>query len=846
MERVEILRGPQGTLYGRNATTGALNLITRRPNFDGTDGFVELEVGDYEHWRVEGAANLRVNDRLAFRIAGNVLARDGYLDNKAGGQVPGVDKDTDGRDQYALRVSGAWQFTDATDLWVMYERFDEDSNRIWDGVNLCKKNALPVNAGCEPNQIGFDRPHPGQSFVGFALGREDNAVPLGARDAATGLTYEFPRPQLGTREVYWDGDIEWLLEEEVWNFGLEHRGDGWSWDLVGGYQLTNFRFEQPNESRFYPIGFVLGATDENPSGLWPTSAFPESHRGLRTTGGCDWNTYRAGVLGGCVEDLPQSRGVAYAVSDLHTDYWFVETKFRAKFNDTLSVLIGGNYSDQQTAGYQAFMSNMTDMLSLQSFGNLPPLYPGFGAFEADGTGENYAAFGELYWHLAPNIKLTLGVRYNRDEKRFRSAIPVLQSLDANYFLRPFGLAVGTEPQWVRGTLAPYLFEFLFDLPVDQSAVALAEYYNATSAINAAADLPQLIDALQLVPPAEELGETRALSGRPDKLSFEEWSGRAVVDWILTPNSMVYLKYDRGFLPGSAGFGFAPDVDSEVIDSFEVGGKLRLLENTLSVDFAAFVYKYHDMRVGPGTGTQLDALNVDVDGHGAELDITWHPAQLPNLALNLAYGWVEVELADDYAEIDDRDRTQGNPDYVALNSGGEHYVAPVAAVLPLVDGAIDAEKAFGEADAPGAVYPNGIPAYFDRAFLDDNCNGCTLDGIPAQMKGNAPRHAPRHNINAGIAYSWFLTPGTITARWDYYWQDVSYGAVFNSAYDRIDSWGQHNASLIFESADGRWDARLWARNLANEENVFGRANRQGIVYGEPRIYGLSLRYNWGAQ
>ena len=363
------------------------------------------------------------------------------------------------------------------------------------------------------------------------------------------------------------------------------------------------------------------------------------------------------------------------------------------------------------------------------------------------------------------------------------------------------------------------------------------------AIAAAGNFDELIAALQIVPPAEELGEVRALSGRPEKLTFKEWGGRAVLDWVINPGAMVYAKYDRGFLPGSAGFTAAPDIDSEVIDSFEVGAKLRLLEDTLSLNFAAFLYRYHDMRVGPGTGTQLAGLNVDVDGHATELDITWRPAGLPNLTLNLAYGWVNVELAEEYEEIDDRDLTQGNPDYIALNSFGSHYVAPIAEVLPLVDQAIADRAAIGEAGAPGTIYANGIPSYFDRAYLEAN-GVATLDGILAQMKGNHPRHAPEHSINLGVAYSWFLTPGTITARWDYYWQDVSYGGVFNSPYDRIDSWGQHNASLIFESADGRWDARLWGRNLGDEDNVYGRGNRENIIYGEPRIYGVSLRYNWG--
>ena len=189
-----------------------------------------------------------------------------------------------------------------------------------------------------------------------------------------------------------------------------------------------------------------------------------------------------------------------------------------------------------------------------------------------------------------------------------------------------------------------------------------------------------------------------------------------------------------------------------------------------------------------------------------LDLTWRPERLPNLTLNLAYGWAHVELAEDYAEIDIADLTQSNPDYIALNSFGSGYIAPVADVLPLVDQAIAEGAAIGEAGAPGTIYPNGIPSYFDRGFLERNGVN-TLNGFLAQLKGNQTRHAPEHNINLGVAYSWFLTPGTITARWDYHWQDVSYGAVFNNPYVRIDSWDQHNASLIFESAGGKWDARL---------------------------------------
>ncbi len=67
-------------------------------------------------------------------------------------------------------------------------------------------------------------------------------------------------------------------------------------------------------------------------------------------------------------------------------------------------------------------------------------------------------------------------------------------------------------------------------------------------------------------------------------------------------------------------------------------------------------------------------------------------------------------------------------------------------------------------------------------------------------------------------------------------------MLNAPIDKIDSWGQHNASLTFESASNRWVTRLWARNITDEDNALARWGRQAIVYGEPRIYGISVRYS----
>ncbi|HUD92998.1 TonB-dependent receptor [Sphingobium sp.] len=80
LERIEVLRGPQGTLLGRNATGGALNIITAKPT-DELGGYVMGEVGNYQTYNTAGAINLPVNDRLKLRAAFQTRDRDGFRNN---------------------------------------------------------------------------------------------------------------------------------------------------------------------------------------------------------------------------------------------------------------------------------------------------------------------------------------------------------------------------------------------------------------------------------------------------------------------------------------------------------------------------------------------------------------------------------------------------------------------------------------------------------------------------------------------------------------------------------------------------------------------------------------------
>lgn len=79
LERIEVLKGPQGTLYGRGASGGAINIITAGAKLREIEGFIEGELGNFERWRVAGAMNLPLGDTFAVRFAGQHVQHDGYL-----------------------------------------------------------------------------------------------------------------------------------------------------------------------------------------------------------------------------------------------------------------------------------------------------------------------------------------------------------------------------------------------------------------------------------------------------------------------------------------------------------------------------------------------------------------------------------------------------------------------------------------------------------------------------------------------------------------------------------------------------------------------------------------------
>lgn len=105
LARVEVLKGPQGTLYGRNATGGAINLITQSPVLDENNGFISAGFGNYSLFQTEAAANVALGDSLAVRAAISVLDRDGYMSD-----------DTSDEDKQSGRLQLLWEPSDRFSL----------------------------------------------------------------------------------------------------------------------------------------------------------------------------------------------------------------------------------------------------------------------------------------------------------------------------------------------------------------------------------------------------------------------------------------------------------------------------------------------------------------------------------------------------------------------------------------------------------------------------------------------------------------------------------------------------------------------------------------------------------
>ena len=122
LERIEVLRGPQGTLFGQNSTGGAMNVVTQAPSTDGTYGSADLTLGDHGLTKLRAAINKPLNDKMAMRASFISNKRHGFTDNLTTGQ------DLDDADSISARVRVKYEPSEDFRANFTAQYFDEDRN----------------------------------------------------------------------------------------------------------------------------------------------------------------------------------------------------------------------------------------------------------------------------------------------------------------------------------------------------------------------------------------------------------------------------------------------------------------------------------------------------------------------------------------------------------------------------------------------------------------------------------------------------------------------------------------------------------------------------------------------
>ena len=136
VERIEVLRGPQGTLFGQNSTGGAINVISKKPSSDDFYAKTDITFGDYDLMKIGAALNLPISDKLATKLTISSIEREGFTENLVTGQ------DLDDASSLSIRSDWIYEVSDTASLRIFGQYFDSDRN----GSAMKGKDDLSSNA----------------------------------------------------------------------------------------------------------------------------------------------------------------------------------------------------------------------------------------------------------------------------------------------------------------------------------------------------------------------------------------------------------------------------------------------------------------------------------------------------------------------------------------------------------------------------------------------------------------------------------------------------------------------------------------------------------------------------
>jgi iron complex outermembrane receptor protein len=868
VSQVEVLRGPQGTLYGRNATAGVVNVISAKPS-DQFEALASADLGNYQNRRLEGMINVPiVDDKLDLRVAGEWTKRNGYSFNEI------TDRPIDGRDLWSNRVSLTWKPAADLQATFVWEHFQEDDDRLRSGKQLCKTAPIPDSVG------GQSTIAEGTSFApGDYLSQGCLPSSLYSKDA-----FEVPN---GFTLPYYSGLV---TDDPFVRSGFD--------PYSGATQSTNLRHIQSSIPPIYkakndvlelngdyditPALTLTSQTGYDQDFLWSTEDYNrfETAPGIFTTDPFGYLGEQRGVLqpdpNAGKNGIPNDAGVfcdpqlgcqdRLVVQDLNDEHaWQLsqEVRLASHFKGPLNFSVGGNFMHYETEeNYYVFINTLTQWVANNTAADygiyyIPgvtdeaPCLPGFRnpnnnlgysvingcnyidpnpISNLDNEGHNYflsqnpyllnsyALFGEVDYEILANLKITGGLRWTDDKKHFD------------------------------------------EIPSE----LLIMYYGYPSA------------------------------GFIDQ-QWQRFTGRGVLSWTpkldFTDQTLFYISGAHGYKAGGANppgaifptVTFAGDTTTinpihpltfkpEYIDAYELGTKNALLDGALTVNGDVFYYNYSNYQISRIVDRTAINDNFNATVKGAELEANWEP--VPGLKFNFAGGYEDARLDNGDQSVDLIDRTAGNPDWMVVKpfvSNASNCILPVYVVAELLQYEVGNQipYACGNAYHLGLDPVTGLPYKANPTMVASGSGGPVSadlngyigfnpatapnngEGFDKDLSHNYMPNAPRFTTSFSADYTRPVTADwAATLHGDFYWQAQSYARVFNDRpYDELRGYTNVNLALILSGGTG-WQVMGYVKNIFNVTAITGtflNSDDTGLTTNvfltDPRLLGVRVTKNW---
>ena len=578
IERVEVLRGPQGTLFGRNASAGLINIISKAPEFK-LAGKAEITYGNYDYWRLAGRITGPVSDQLALSLDGVWSKRDGFYDlvNASGAKVG----ETNDRDRYFLRGQALFEPNDALSIRLIGDYTHRDES-CCGAAYIETRERRPV-AGGGYSTAPFNR-------IAAILAGQGSTFPVDPYD----------------RDLHITAGRDYVSKLKDWGVSGEINYD------LGGAKLTSITAYRNYKSQDYGDYDYSGADllyrDPNTYRQFRTftqevraqgSAFGEvldwlvggyyAHEKLALEDnirfGADYGRFAACRLmaGAGVNSNLTAAQLGACGSGLATQALISGTQ--AQLNAGLTPAVGATQAGIISTGLGNGLRALAAIPS--GTGDVASLY--------HQKSENWALFTHNIVHITRQLDLTLGLRYTHESKRFSADFNNNNATCAA--LQASGLSgIATNPL-LRNTSAGTLAGGI---------LTLGCLGNGSTGLN-----------------------TLDLN---DKITDGEFSGTAVLSWKPIDELLVYGSYSKGykaggynldrFQLGSTGLNpvpavFAPRTNADVtslrfaaekVDAFEVG--LKYSQPKWSANIAAFRQEFKNFQLNTFNGTSFVVQNIN--------------------------------------------------------------------------------------------------------------------------------------------------------------------------------------------------------------------------------------------